>query len=302
VDDASFDHLRRSLTIRPTRRRLLSVLTGITGVCFGEAAAKPGDPKNRVRASRKGEKVAICHRAGDGTYHRIEVAERAVQTHLDKHGDFRFINCCADDECKDGETCDRGECAPVCAPEDTSCAVFCPGPNDDLCASQQCGCATGGDACTCRAERCVAAGETCETNFDCCDGLCVCVDDNCTCDCIAPEECASGGCGCSNGACTCRPEDCNEIGGTCADDSDCCDGPCDCTGAVCTCTCVANGGDCASDEACCSENCGGGKCRIPVSECGQPRDPCQTEADCCFGTCADDGVCIPFGCAGRCRG
>ena len=93
-----------------------------------------GDARNRVRASRKGEKVAICHRAGDGTYHRLKVAKRAVQKHLE-HGDFRFIDCCAAGECQDGETCAAGTCTP---------AVPCnrPGQTDPLCGSNLCGCTT----------------------------------------------------------------------------------------------------------------------------------------------------------------
>ena len=326
VDDTLFDHLLRSLTDRATRRRLLGVLTGLTGVCFGEAAARRGDSRHRVGASRKSEKVAICHRAGNGTYHRIEVAKSAVQKHLDKHRDFRFIDCCADGECKDGETCEAGTCTSVCAADGTTCAgddsccsgtcacglttctcaVPClgdDGADDSLCQSNRCGCPTSGTPgiCACRAERCVAPGETCDTNFDCCDGTCVCITDHCTCDCITPDECASGHCACSNvndfDVCTCRPQGCAATGGTCAVDGDCCNGPCICTGGDCACTCVANGEACASNGACCSGQCAEGTCRDAA--CGTQL--CQTDADCCKGACAG-GVCIDAGCAGRCRG
>src|SRR5215218_461516 len=141
MDSTSFDQLLRSLTDHATRRRLLGVLTGLTGVCFGEAAAKRADSKNRVRAPRKGEKVAICHRAGNGTYHRIRVAKGAVPHHLDRHGDFLFIDCCADGDCTDGETCKAGTCTPICANEGTTCA------SDESCCSGTCAC--GLTTCTC---------------------------------------------------------------------------------------------------------------------------------------------------------
>jgi hypothetical protein len=297
MDETRWQQLLRALTDRASRRRLLGVVTGLTGVRVGEAAAKRGDSRNRVRASRKGGKVAICHRAGNGTYHRINVAEGAAQKHLDKHReDFRFIDCCADGECQDGETCAAGTCTP---------AVPCnhPGQTDPICQSNLCGCTTepapDGGICTCRAASCVAAGETCASDFECCNGTCVCLDDQCTCDCIAPQECASGQCGCSQGVCTCRPEECMAAGGTCADDSDCCDGPCDCTGGDCACACVAIGGNCASDGACCSGLCGRGTCRD--ADCVSDTEPCQTNADCCTGPCRD-GICLPAGCGGRCRG
>jgi hypothetical protein len=327
VDGPAFDHLVRTVTRRWSRRGVLGVLAGFTGAGFAEATAKRGYSKHHVRASRNGEKVVVCLQVGNATYRRIKVAKRAAWKLLSKHGNFRFVDCCADSDCKDGETCEAGTCTGVCGAEGETCtgdgnccsgtcacgltttctcAVPCRadnGPDDSLCQSNRCGCPTNGSPgdCACRAERCVAPGESCDTNFDCCDGTCVCLGDTCTCDCITPDECASGHCACSNvddfDVCTCRPQGCAARGGTCAVDGDCCNGPCVCTGEDCACTCVANGDACASNGACCSGRCAEGTCRDAA--CGT--QPCQTEADCCNGTCAG-GDCIDAGCGGRCRG
>jgi hypothetical protein len=105
VDGPTFDHLVRTVTRRWSRRGVLGVLAGLTGVRPAEATAKRGDSKHRVRASSYDEKVVVCLRVGNGTHRRIKVAQRAARKLLSKHGNFRFVDCCVDRDCKDGKTC-----------------------------------------------------------------------------------------------------------------------------------------------------------------------------------------------------
>jgi hypothetical protein len=299
-------------------------LAGLTGVRPAEATAKRGDSKHRVRASSYDEKVVVCLRVGNGTHRRIKVAQRAARKLLSKHGNFRFVDCCVDRDCKDGETCGAGTCTAVCGAEGETCtgdAECCSGMcacgiSTCTCAvpcrdsatgcedNSLCGCPTDGTpgaSCTCRAARCAVPGETCATNFDCCDGTCVCLGDTCTCDCINPGECASGHCGCSTvrgfDVCTCRPKRCRPTGGTCAVDTDCCDGPCVCQGDDCACVCVANGEACASDAACCSGQCLDGYCR--ETDCAGGEEGCLSHAECCYGLVCAPGVCFAGDCDGQ---
>lgn len=42
-------------------------------------------------AYAKNEKVAICHNLGNGEYIVIVVSEKAADSHISQHGDFRYF-------------------------------------------------------------------------------------------------------------------------------------------------------------------------------------------------------------------
>jgi hypothetical protein len=144
VEDARFDGLARALSEGASRRRVLGSLAGLAGLGLGEAAAKGhgksgkkrGKSKGRVDAAgAKDHKVTICHHdAESDTYKKISVDEHAVQKHIDNHGDFLFDDCCADTDCGDDESCNRGACK----------------------------------------SKCTADGNTCNANAACCSGVCTC--------------------------------------------------------------------------------------------------------------------------------
>jgi hypothetical protein len=76
MEATRFDNFIQSLGARATRRGVLGALGG---------AAALGLSQGRVLAA-PANKVAICHRTGNGSYHRIEINGNALDAHLD-HGD-----------------------------------------------------------------------------------------------------------------------------------------------------------------------------------------------------------------------
>ncbi|RMA58914.1 putative metal-binding motif-containing protein [Ulvibacter antarcticus] len=68
--------------------------------------------------SKKGDKVDICHRKGNGTWHVINVSSNALAAHL-AHGDVQLI-----DEDGDGFVTELNECVPGGDCDDTEATTF----------------------------------------------------------------------------------------------------------------------------------------------------------------------------------
>ena len=110
MTDRRIDVLARSVANRESRRNVIkrsaAVAAGglvmMTGV--GIAAAKPGNGNGHAYGRNK---VAICHRTGDGTFHFKRVPTPALKGHT-RHGDV----VCAADACKtfDGTCGVDGSC------------------------------------------------------------------------------------------------------------------------------------------------------------------------------------------------
>lgn len=83
------------------------------------------------------EKLTVCHAEGNGTYHLLEVAERAYETHVRKHGDAGvgepvpgMEGYVFDANCVPEEAC-MIACSEEADVEETACLSDNPGAFDD---------------------------------------------------------------------------------------------------------------------------------------------------------------------------
>jgi hypothetical protein len=130
MNGRAFDHVVQALGRNVSRRGVLGVLAGATGLGAREGAAKRRRSGHRTKA-KKPTKVTVCHASG-GTYQPLEVNNNVVTNHLTNHGDFLYGDCCTDADCAASATCvigggtsPTGWCEFALAPPDASSS----GPN-----------------------------------------------------------------------------------------------------------------------------------------------------------------------------
>lgn len=107
MDGNGFDNLVRQLGRGQSRR---TVLRGFLG--GGVVLAAAG---TRSALGAGPNKVSICHRTGNGSFHLISVAPAAVDAHLAHGDDFlgSDAHCSAcGDACGDGASCNGSACVP----------------------------------------------------------------------------------------------------------------------------------------------------------------------------------------------
>ncbi len=190
--------------------------------------------------------------------------------------------------------CEAGAPAPACRALGDPC-----GGASDCCSAH---CASS----TCVAPgTCAGAGASCSSRADCCSGLCEPVAGTtaraCLAECRPPGASCQRASDCCSLACTggvCGGSECMVEGSDCTSNAQCCSNRCDAaSGNRCTLDSVAAcrpaGEDCTSGGGgpCC------GACNDTVKRCDPGPGPCRprsavcrTSADCCNGTCADDGT------------
>jgi hypothetical protein len=152
---------------------------------------------------------------------------------------------------------------------------------------------------------CAGAGAPCSSRADCCSGLCEPVDGTATRACLATclppgaacqraDDCCSFGCN----AGVCGGPECLQEGSNCTANSQCCSNLCDpAQGNKCSldpaASCRPTGEDCNSGggSPCCG-TCNGAsqRCDPGSGPCRPLGTVCTTQADCCHGSCMDDGT------------
>lgn len=183
MEGQRFDNLSRMMANGASRR---TVLRGVVGGALAAVGLRGG-------AAAKLNKVDICHRTGNGSYHHINVSVNALNAHL-RHGDrtadhcegnfeldFATCECACDTDslgCSGNEVVDPDSCSCVCG--STSCdagQVL----NPDNC---ECVCDTTGVVCSGHE---VIDPDTCECvcNWECHEWLEL---DPVHCECIFKEE------------------------------------------------------------------------------------------------------------------
>jgi hypothetical protein len=186
MDDTRFDTWVRVVGGSVTRRGALGLLAGLVGLGLSETAAKRRQGKRRrrqrdrrVATEKANEKVTLCHRTGNGSFHPITVGVSAVPAHLN-HGDFPRASaeangCCTDADCThldggaNGQVCNQGTGA--------CCLPLSPQQIIERCA-QQCTCGDIETTCglvSCNAAMacpvgmsCVSAASTSGAFLQCC--------------------------------------------------------------------------------------------------------------------------------------
>lgn len=137
MDGNRFDEIAENLAANASRRRLVAGLLGgaalLTGAVasLGDVNAKKGQGKAKGKGRGKAHgknKVAICHKTGNGAFELKNVPTPALKGHL-KHGDTRCevgvcqtgeaTACGVDGSCTfanavDGTVCEAGGAAGTC--------------------------------------------------------------------------------------------------------------------------------------------------------------------------------------------
>lgn len=280
--------------------------------------------------SRRGALKGIAAALGGGalvSVFGVRAERAAAQGNVAPGGDCESGEECTTGLCSPGGVCYCEDPArPLigcgCDPATQgSCGdntlVCCEGDGGGVCVSGSVGC----DPTGCSAN----PGQICTDDDDCCTGFCA---DGGVCACEDPSRpwigcpCdpgSGGGCGggsevcCATdggGVCTSASVGCNPTGGCtsdpgdeCATDDDCCTGTC--MSGVCACldpsmplvgcpcdganpqSCGGGGVTCCPDNICTHESVG---CD-PIGCASNPGGACETDEDCCEGSCSDQGVC-----------
>ncbi len=128
----TFDRIVSTVCTGSSRRQVLGGLLGAAtalagGIGFGATSTRAA-PKRRRRPGHGAvdDFVAVCHVTGGRPPDRIRVrGRRALRAHL-AHGDFRYRDCCVNDDC-DVPTCFAAQCVfGTCSQtqllEDTPCS------------------------------------------------------------------------------------------------------------------------------------------------------------------------------------
>lgn len=261
MESQAFDDLTRKLATGISRRSVLKGMFGTT------AAILAGTRAGSTLAGAS--KTGVCHYTGSGTnpWQYIDIADAAVQTHLD-HGDDLYElgtsikhcgvcgNTCVDAPANGSPACIEGRCDFTCnagyEPDGNgacvpieSCDQTCVDPH--VLNSEACECACSIESCV---EPHVLDGCACVCDVDSCPEGSTLNPDTCNCDpdttCEAPETKAK----------------CEEIGGI-WNDSDCtCAEGCDPDGLG-KAACDKNGGTWNPEDCSCTGACppkGASKC------------------------------------------
>lgn len=160
--------------------------------------------------------------------------------------------------------------------------------------------AEGGVCPVVTARACLSRGASCASASECCTGRCeanVCLDVSCAApgaSCTARSECCSGACEPNvNGGRTCL-DYCRAEGEPCTRALDCCARACNggrCGGAVCK----RRNEPCGAPSECCSQRCEGGECAIETAfACRPSGEDCSSGSGSgCCGGCGQDNRCVP---------
>ena len=310
MDDQRFDRISRVIASSTSRR---GALKGIAAAIGGGALVSLfGVRPQRAAAAEPGE---ACLTNNDCT---VGTCINSVCACEDPAEPWRGCSCSTGTEAPCG-----GGTLLCCATDDSG-----PG-GPGVCTSSMTGCdPTGGECTADPGDSCTSNEDCCQGS--CSEGgVCYCEDPSrpligCWCDPEAEGSCGDntlvccsveGGGVCTSGSVGCNPtgECTSDPGGACTTDSDCCEGRCSEEG-VCYCSdparpwigCSCNLGTeapCGGTTAVCcpttgSEMPGGvGVCTsdsvgCQVDECNAfAGGACESDADCCEGSCSEDGVC-----------
>jgi hypothetical protein len=129
MESHTFDRIVRNLRAEASRRHMLRGLLASTaltgGIAFGAQTAhaaprrrqRPGGPANTL--------VAVCHITSRRRPRRLRIRKRALRAHL-AHGDFRYVDCCVNDDCDIPECftaqCVSGTCSQTQLPLGAPCS------------------------------------------------------------------------------------------------------------------------------------------------------------------------------------
>jgi hypothetical protein len=140
MDSERFDAAARALGSALTRRGILGVLVGASGLAAGAASAKPnrGAKRRRKRGQRRRpeqvkaaerpllRQVAVCHVDEEtGAVEKLIVGSRTAEAAHIRHGDTRLPDldgCCSDADCANGTVCRNQACGVAC----DVCEIGCP--------------------------------------------------------------------------------------------------------------------------------------------------------------------------------
>ena len=114
MESNAFDRIVKNLCTDASRRQVLGGLLG-TATALTGGIGLGGSSTQAARKRRRrpghgavGDFVAVCHVAGRRPPERLRVRGRALRAHL-AHGDFRYVDCCVNDDC-DVPMCFTGQC------------------------------------------------------------------------------------------------------------------------------------------------------------------------------------------------
>ena len=148
MKSTTFDRIVSNLRIDTSRRQILG---GFVGVATAALVGRSGLESTSTQAARKRRrsggsgagtaKVTICHFTnGRQRASRLRVGGRALRAHL-AHGDFRFVDCCVNDDCEVPECftaqCVAGTCSQTQLPHGAPC-TFGGGAVGNCTADAQC--------------------------------------------------------------------------------------------------------------------------------------------------------------------
>jgi hypothetical protein len=228
------------------------------------------------------------------------------------------LSCDTSDECCSGlcalDAFSRRTCRPTtgCAGVGSACTIA------SACCSLSCFAPDGTSGTCASSPLCGVAGSPCVYGVDCCSNAC----NNGTC--MKPPGCAPAGEACKGNAECCGQrcttasdgklrcellEACRVVGELCGMSADCCSGSCAAGRCAPLPPCAANDGKpgnktvgepCNGPPDCATRYCDAKKRCAPIGGCAPQCERCDTNADCCAGSCVADssGVkrCASSGC------
>jgi hypothetical protein len=283
MEDERFDRLTRVIADRATRRGVLAILAGLTGLGADASLAR----RHRRQPRGKDAQAAACR-----TLNQSCTPKRPK-------GPGKWRKCCV------GLLCQDKRCRPnACAFGLTFCAGRCV---ETLTDPNNCGacahlCPDGRSCCrgTCvnlqGPAHCGRCGNACPAGWGCCSGACVDLQDPATCG-SCGNACRPGQV-CQGGACVDR---CTDDGQPCQTDAQCCRFPesvCLNLGVVRLCgpNCVGAASECSNNpvgpRCCAGFTCVGGRCRADVQPpCVAYGQICSPTLPCCDNVPCSGGLC-----------